>query len=255
MSDVLDRILADKRARVSRGDYAAAGKPARPTDGAAFLASLREPGTRIVAEIKAMSPSAGPILAGADGKVETFALAYRRGHAAAISIVTEEDHFGGRPEWVSRAKSISGLPVLMKDFIVAETQLDFAVSLGADAVLLIARALSDAEIGALRRGAGERGLAAVVEIHGAEEIPRAAATAPDVLGVTARDLATFDTKLSGLEALAPLLPAGPIPMAESGIASREDVTRLAAAGFRAFLVGEMLLRSEDPEGALRGLRG
>lgn len=255
MSDVLERILADKRARLARGEYAASGKPARPTDGAAFLAAIREPGLRIVAEIKAMSPSAGRILAGADGQVETLALAYRRGHAAAISVVTEEDHFGGRPEWVSRAKSISGLPVLMKDFIVAETQLDFAVSLGADAVLLIARALSDAEIGALRQGARARGLAAVVEIHAAEEIPRAAATEPDVLGVNARDLTNFDTNLSGLEALAPLLPAGPIPMAESGITSRDDVVRLAAAGFRAFLVGEMLLRSEDPEGAIRGLRG
>ena len=151
------------------------------------------PGTRIVAEIKARSPSAGEILRGADGKLESFALHYRRGRAAAISVVTEEDYFGGKPEWVPRAKSLSGLPVLMKDFVISERQLDFAVSLGADAVLLIVRALTADELAALSRGAAERGLAVVVEAHDAEEIRRAAAVHPDVLGVNARDLATFAT--------------------------------------------------------------
>lgn len=255
MSGILERILADKRARLERGEYAPRGKADRPTDGAAFLAALREPGTRIVAEIKAKSPSAGQILVGADGKVETLALHYRRGRAAAISVVTEEDHFGGRPEWLPRAKSISGLPALLKDFVVDERQLDFALSLGADAVLLIARALSDAELAALSRGARERGLASVVEVHDAVEIGRARAAAPDVLGVNARDLATFQTDLGSLAALAKAIPDGPVRLAESGIGTREDVERLAAAGFQAFLVGEALLRAEDPEEALRGLKG
>lgn len=255
MSDVLERILADKRARLARGEYAARGKADRPTDGAAFVAALREPGTRIVAEIKAKSPSAGQILAGADGKVETFALAYRRGRAAALSVVTEEDHFGGRPEWLPRAKSISGLPVLMKDFIVGESQLDFAVSLGADAVLLIVRALTDGELTALSRGARERGLASVLEAHDAAEITGAAGVAPDVLGVNARNLSTFETDLAALETLAKAIPEGPVRLAESGIRTRQDVERLARAGFQAFLVGETLLKSEDPEDALRSLRG
>ena len=255
MSDVLAEILAAKRARLARGEYGGRGKAPRPSDGAGFLASLREPGTRIVAEIKARSPSAGEILPGADGKIESFALYYRRGRAAAISVVTEEDFFGGKPEWMPRAKSISGLPVLMKDFVIAEGQLDFAVSLGADAVLLIVRALSDEELAALRRGAAERGLAAVVEGHDAEEIRRAAAVGPDVLGVNARNLATFATDREALAALAKEIPEGPVRLAESGIRSREDIVLLTDAGFQAFLVGEALLRAEDPEEELRSLRG
>jgi indole-3-glycerol phosphate synthase len=253
VSAVLDRILSDKRARLDRGEFTAAGRAAAPSDGARFVAALREPGVRIVAEFKARSPSAGEIVGGADGKLETFALAYRRGHAAAISIVTEQDHFGGNPEWVWRARRTSGLPVLMKDFIVSERQLDFALSLGADAVLLVARAVSEAELFHLRRAAADRGLAVVVEAHSAEEIPRAAAAAPDVLGVNARDLANFETDVASLEPLAREIPAGPVRLAESGITSREDVRRLAAAGWEAFLVGEALLRAEDPEGALRDL--
>lgn len=253
MSPVLERILSDKRARLAGGEYAPLERPAGTADGARFVASLREPGVRIVAEFKARSPSAGEIVAGADGKVETYALAYRRGHAAAISVVTEQDSFGGRPEWVSRAKRISGLPVLMKDFVLQERQLDFARSLGADAVLLIVRALSDADLARLRQAAAERGLAAVVEAHGAGEIPRAAAVHPDVLAGNARDLATFETDVSALEALAREIPAGPVRLAESGISSRDDVRRLAAAGWEAFLVGEALLRSEEPEAALREL--
>jgi indole-3-glycerol phosphate synthase len=257
MSDVLQRILADKRARLTRGEYSGVGAapPRRPTDGARFVASLSEPGYRIVAEIKAKSPSAGEILPGADGRVETFGLLYRRGHAAAISVVVEEDHFGGKPGWLPRAKEISGLPVLMKDFVVSEQQLDFAVALGADAVLLIVLALSDGELTSLARGARERGLAIVVETHDEAEIDRAAAVAPDVIGVNARNLETFETDIGRLESLAPRLPQGPILLAESGIRSRADLERLAASGYRAFLIGEHLLRSEDPEEFLRALRG
>ena len=254
MSDVLADILASKRARIARGEYAGAGAASRPTDGAAFAAALRGPGRRIVAEFKARSPSAGQILTSPDTKVESFGLMYRRGHAAAISVVIEEDHFGGKPEWLPRIKAMSGLPVLMKDFVVDERQLDFAVSLGADAVLLIARALVDGELERLSSAARERGLARVVEAHAAAEIGRSAEVGPDVLGVNARDLTTFRTDLETLEALAREIPAGPVRLAESGIRSRGDVERLSAAGFEAFLVGETLLRSADPEEELRELR-
>lgn len=257
VADVLGRIVADKRARLSRGEYApsSAGAPAvPPPDGARFVASLREPGIRIVAEIKHRSPSAGEILPGADGKIETIALAYRRGHAAALSVVVEEDHFGGRPDWLSRARRISGLPALWKDFVVSERQIDFAAALGADAVLLIVRILSDAELEALSSAAKSRGLAVVVEAHDVAEIARAAAAAPDVLGVNARDLSTFATSLETLEALGPAIPAGPVRLAESGVKGRSDIARLSAAGFEAFLVGETLLRAEEPEEVLRELR-
>ncbi|MGH9367981.1 MAG: indole-3-glycerol phosphate synthase TrpC [Thermoanaerobaculia bacterium] len=253
--DLLEKILADKRARLERGEYApSAPPPPRPSDGPAFVQALREPGVRILAEIKRRSPSSGEILPDADGRLETVALAYRRGRAAALSVVIEEDHFGGRPDWLPRAKRISGLPVLMKDFVVSEGQLDFALSLGADAVLLIVRALSDSDLARFREGARQRGLAAVVEAHGAEEIARAAAVGPEVLGVNARNLSDFSTDLSAVEKLAAAIPAGPVRLAESGIRTREDIARLAAAGYEAFLVGETLLSAEDPEEALRDLR-
>jgi indole-3-glycerol phosphate synthase len=254
MSDVLTRILASKQTRLSRGEYAPHGAPVRPTDGAAFVASLREPGTRIVAEFKAKSPSAGEILTSPETKVESFALIYRRGHAAAISVVIEEDHFGGDPSWLPRIKSMSGLPVLMKDFVFDERQLDFAVSLGADAVLLIVRALADGALARLAAAARERGLATVVEAHAALEIRQAAAVAPDVIGINARDLTTFETDLGVIDTMAREIPEGPVRLAESGIRSRRDIERLSAAGYQAFLVGETLLRAEDPEEQLRELK-
>jgi len=255
MTPILDRILMAKRARLDRGDYAAApAVPVTSTDGARFVASLREPGVRVIAEIKHRSPSAGEILPGADGKIESFALAYRRGHAAAISVVTEEDHFGGKPEWLPRAKRISGLPVLMKDFVISQRQLDFAVSLGADAVLLIVRALTPEELVEIGNGARERGLATVIEVHEAEEISRAMDAQPDVLGVNARDLTTFATDFNALEGIAASIPPGPVRLAESGITNRSDVARLQAVGYEAFLVGEALLRDNDPEQALRDLK-
>jgi indole-3-glycerol phosphate synthase len=251
---ILDDIVAAKRRRLERGEYGPLGKPAPRGDGAAFVASLSAPGVRIVAEIKGCSPSAGEILRGADGRVETMALAYRRGHAAALSVVIEEDFFCGRPDWLPRAKRIAGLPALMKDFVVSERQLDFAVSLGADAVLLIARALSDVELSSLAMAARDRRLATVVEAHDADEIRRAASCGPDVLGVNARDLSTFETSLEALAALGPCLPEGPVRLAESGIRTPADVARLRQAGFQAFLVGESLLRHEEPEQLLRELR-
>ncbi len=252
---LLDRILADKRARLERGEYApAAESPLCPSDGPSFVRALREPGVRVIAEIKRRSPSAGEILHDADGRLETIALAYRRGRAAALSIVVEQDHFGGRADWIPRARRISGLPALVKDFILSERQLDWAVSLGADAVLLIARVLPDAELSRLREGARQRGLAAVVEAHDAEEISRAAAVGPDVLGVNARDLSDFSADLSAVEKLAAAIPPGPVRLAESGIRTKDDLARLSAAGYEAFLVGEALLRAEDPEEALRDLR-
>ena len=253
-ADVLTSIVAATRRRIQEGAYASAhGAP--PPDGARFTASLREPGTRIIAEIKGRSPSAGEILRNPDRKVESISLAYRRGHAAAISVVTEREFFGGDPSWLARAKRISGLPVLMKDFIVEESQLDFAASHGADAVLLIAAISTPNELRRLREGARTRGMASLVEAHSRDEIVAAVESGAEIVGVNSRDLRTFAVALEASAALAFSIPEGCVRVAESGIATRADVEALSAAGFTAFLVGEALLRSDEPEAALRGLRG
>ncbi|MGH9441294.1 MAG: indole-3-glycerol phosphate synthase TrpC [Thermoanaerobaculia bacterium] len=251
---VLGSILAATRRRIREGGYSPAQPAGSSPDGARFLSSLREPGTRILAEIKARSPSSGEILKNCDRKVETLALTYRRGHAAAISVVTERESFGGDPRWIERAKRISGLPVIMKDFVLEEMQLDFAASHGADAVLLLAAVVDD-RLDFLIRAAELRGMAVLVETRSGEEIQRAAAAGAPAIGVNARDLRTFAVRLEDLVSLAPSIPPGCVRVAESGIGSRRDVETLAAAGYEAFLVGEALLRSEEPEVLLRELRG
>lgn len=252
---VLGEILAAKRRRLVSGELAPRGAPRLPSNGPRFLAALRGGGARVIAEIKHRSPSAGVILPDAEGRVESVARAYRRGGAAALSVVVERDFFGGDPGWIPRAKAASGLPVLMKDFVVDEVQLDLAVALGADAVLLIAAALDDAALLRLHRAAEERGLAPLVEAHDEGEIHRALAAGAALVGVNARDLTTFEVDLPGTARLGALLPAGAVRVAESGIGTRGDVERLSRAGYGAFLVGESLLRSGDEARALRELRG
>lgn len=256
-ADVLSRIADATRASIAAGRYAPLPLPAAASapDGARFAASLREPGTRILAELKRRSPSAGEISPHLDRRVETFALAYRRGHAAAISVVTEREFFGGDPGWIARARRISGLPVLMKDFILEESQIDFAVSAGADAILLIVALLDDASLSRLRAAAAARGLAVLVEAHDREEIRRAAAAGAEIVGVNARNLKTMAVDLAASASLAAAIPPSAIRVAESGIERRDQIEALAAAGFQAFLVGETLLRADDPEETLRSLRG
>ncbi len=271
---MLAEILAAKRRRLAAGEFTAARGRRRPQlrpppphprlDGARFaLASLSfsSPSRKslsslsFLCEIKHRSPSAGVILPDADARIEEIARAYRRGGAAALSVVVEQDFFGGDPAWLPRAKAATGLPVLMKDFVVDETQLDFAAALGADAVLLIAAALDDGELARLHAAAKARGLAVLVEAHDAGEVRRAAALGAELVGVNSRDLATFAVDLAGMARLGGLLPAGAVRVAESGIRTRADVEALAAAGYGAFLVGETLLRSDDPARTLRELRG
>jgi indole-3-glycerol phosphate synthase/phosphoribosylanthranilate isomerase len=270
---ILSEILAARRRRLAAGELAPRGVAAIPSDGDRFLASLRAGGPRVIAEVKHRSPSAGSILSGIAGGngsqppgppgagedlrsvIRSVAKAYRRAGAAAISVVTEPDFFGGDLAWLPEVKRISGLPVLMKDFVVDEVQLDLALSLGADAVLLIVAALSDAELGRLHAAARTRGLAVLVEAHDADEVRRALASGAEVVGLNARDLATFRVDLDRVAELGRLLPPSVVRVAESGIHGPVDVERLAAAGFDAFLVGESLLRSGDPARALRALRG
>ena len=254
---VLAEILEARRRRLAAGELAAErrGTAAIPSDGARFLASLRAGGARVIAEVKHRSPSAGVLLPDAATAFPSVAKAYRRAGAAAISVVTEPDFFGGDLAWLPEVKRVSGLPVLMKDFVVDEVQLDQALSLGADAVLLIVAALGDDELARLHRAALSRGLAVIVEAHDEEEVRRALAAGAEIVGLNARDLRTFRVDLDRVAAMGRLLPPSVVRVAESGIHGPADVARLADAGFDAFLVGESLLRSGDPARALRALRG
>ena len=267
---ILADILAARRRRLAAGELAPRGAAVIPSDGRRFLASLRAAGPRVIAEIKHRSPSAGTMLSTAriprtsgppggpdelPSAVRGVARAYRRAGAAAISVVTEPDFFGGDLAWLPEVKRISGLPVLMKDFVVDEVQLDLALSLGADGVLLIVAALEDEVLTRLHAAARERGLAVLVEAHDEEEVGRALAAGAEIVGLNARDLRTFQVDLDRIVALGTRLPSGVVRVAESGIHAPADVERLASAGFDAFLVGESLLRSPDPARALRTLRG
>lgn len=252
---VLEEILAAKRRRLAAGEIPGETSGRASSDGARFLGALRGVGARVIAEIKHRSPSAGEIVPGADRRVEELARAYRRAGAAALSVVVEQDFFGGDPSWLARAKSASGLPVLMKDFVLDERQLDQARAHGADAVLLIVAALSDGELLLLHRAARERGLAVLVEAHDGDEARRAVAAGAELVGVNARDLATFRVDLDAMGRLGRDLPVHVIRVAESGIRGRADLLRLGEAGYGAFLVGESLLRAADPARALRALRG
>jgi indole-3-glycerol phosphate synthase/phosphoribosylanthranilate isomerase len=269
---VLGEILAAKRRRIAAGEFTAdngarartlagAPPPDASPDGARFAAALSSFSKQnlslplFLSEIKHRSPSAGLILPDASSRIESIARAYRRGGASALSVVVEQDFFGGDPSWLPRAKAASGLPVLMKDFIVDEIQLDFAAALGADAVLLIVAALDDAALARLHAAARARSLAVLVEAHDEDEIQRGLAVGAEIVGVNARDLRTFAVDLQGMARLGALLPASVIRVAESGIRTRADVEALSAAGYGALLTGETLLRAPDPARALRELRG
>jgi indole-3-glycerol phosphate synthase / phosphoribosylanthranilate isomerase len=270
---IMGDILAAKRRRIAAGEFTAetaralsrvaVGLPAASPEGARFASALSPssfskqnlPLPLLLSEIKHCSPSAGLLLPDADSRVEDVAHAYRRGGASALSVVIEQDFFGGDPSWLPRAKAAAGLPVLMKDFVVDEVQLDFAAVLGADAVLLIVSALDGETLSRLHGAARSRGLAVLVEAHDETEIRRALAAGAEIVGVNARDLGTFAVDLPGMARLGGILPPSVVRVAESGIKTRGDVEALSGAGYGAFLVGETLLRAKDPARALRELRG
>ncbi len=219
----------------------------------AFSAALKRDGLNIIAEIKAASPSAGAIVENPD--VEQIAGEYQRGGAAAISIVAEAEFFHGSPEWIARASRASGLPVIMKDFIVNPSQIFRGVAAGADAVLLLASLLNLRQLSVYIGLLEEIGCDALVEVHDEEELQLAIDGGARLIGVNNRDLRTFKVDLATSERLAPRIPSGIVKVAESGIGSHEDIRRLRAAGFDAFLVGESLLRQNDRAAAVRELRG
>lgn len=253
MTNVLEEIVARTRARIDgeKPDRAAAERAAASREPFAFSRALRGAPARIIAEIKAASPSAGPIVP--DPDVDAIARDYARGGAAALSIVTEPEFFRGSRDWIARAKRAAGLPAIMKDFIVAPSQIVGAVAAEADAVLLLASLLDAARMRDFISLLDAYGCDALVEVHDEAELERAAAAGARLIGVNNRDLRTFRVDLATSERLAAKMPADVIRVAESGIRTRDDVERLLAAGFDAFLVGESLLRQPDRAEAVKAL--
>lgn len=257
VQDVLQRILQVKEGEVAAlRPYAAElrsqAADAPPVRG--FASALREAArVQLLAEIKRRSPSAGAIREGAHpGEV---ARAYERGGAAALSVLTDSQFFGGDLDALRSARAATSLPVLRKDFIVDALQLWEARAAGADAVLLIVRALDQARLGDLLAMAAELGMDALVEAHTLAEVERALAAGVTLLGVNNRDLATFTTDLALSEQLVRHVPAAVTFVAESGIRTSADVERLGACGVDAVLVGEALMRQPDITAAARALVG
>jgi indole-3-glycerol phosphate synthase len=227
---------------------AAATPPPRPF---ATVAPAETVG--VIAELKRRSPSAGPIHQTLD--LVGHARAYAAGGAVAISVLTETQHFGGSLDDLERVSAAVPLPVLRKDFIVDELQLLEARIAGAAAVLLIARVLPPVRLRALLVEAHRLGLAAVVEVHASEELDAARRAEARIVGVNSRNLDDFTIDRAAAERLLRRVPADVLAVGESGIESRADVERLAAAGADLVLVGTSLARLADPRAAVRALTG
>ncbi len=218
-----------------------------------FRLAIRQHGPAIIAEMKKASPSRGVLATDFDPVAR--ARAYQRGGAAALSVLTDSTFFQGSLDDLRAARAACDLPVLRKDFTLDQYQVLEAAANGADAILLIVAILDEPRIRALRAAAQHYEMAALVEVHDDQELDVALAAGADVIGINNRNLRTFEVSLETSLRLVQRIPAGVLKIAESGIHSAEDVTRLAASGFDAFLVGEHLMKSGDPTAALRALTG
>jgi indole-3-glycerol phosphate synthase len=256
--NVLDRIVDDTREEVARRrervplaqlEAAIGNRPeARP-----FHEALGRTGVSVIAEHKRRSPSAGTIREGAS--VADIVLAYERGGAAALSILTEPFHFGGSLDDLREALAVTELPILRKDFIVDPYQLYESAAVGADAILLIVAALEPDDLYELLREARDLDLDALVEVHDERELEVALDVEADVLGLNNRDLTDFTVDIERTYELLSDVPAGKTVVAESGFTSREELDELERVGVDAVLIGETLMRAPDVEAACRELVG
>ena len=260
MDDILQRILARKREEIAaRLESASLDELKRrieetpPARGfaAALRAKLSVNAPAVIAEIKRASPSQGVIR-------ENFwpseiAIAYEKGGAACLSVLTDVDFFMGSDEFLRQAREACALPALRKDFTIDAYQVYEARSIGADCILLIVAALDDAQLNTLCDLAAELGMDVLVEAHNADEVDRALRTNAQLIGINNRDLRTFKTSLDTTLSLHERVPSDRILVTESGIHSRDDVARMREAGVHAFLVGEIFMRADDPGTELKRL--
>ena len=259
MPTILDRIVETKwreveAARRMVSDRELERRVAELPPTRDFTAAVGAVGAiRVIAEVKKASPSAGMIRA--DFDPVAIASTYDSHGAAAISVLTDVDYFQGHLDYLTAVRRAVGCPVLRKDFILDRYQLLEARAAGADAALLIAECLPGDRLAALQRDATALGLHTLVELHDAEELPRVLDCGAIVIGINNRDLRSFITRLEHTLDLLPKIPRDRVVVSESGIRTRADLDRLQAAGARAVLVGESLMRSPDIGAALDALRG
>ena len=255
LPDILAQTRAVVERRKSTADLRAMELTAAAHEPRGFARALRAKvgasGMAVIAELKKASPSKGLIRESFDAA--TLAAQMEAGGAAVLSVLTDEKFFQGSLENLRRASAAVGIPCLRKDFMVDEFQVLEARANGADAILLIVAALTDTELKTLRVSARGLGLDVLCEVHDVRELERALALDCECVGVNSRDLRTFDVSLERAGELASLLPAGVVKVAESGIHTAADIRRLRAAGYEAFLIGESLMRKDDPGAALREL--
>jgi indole-3-glycerol phosphate synthase len=259
LSQILDRkrkLVAQLRADCSSRDFRERALAIRKNTDQHRLRQVLEsdnsPQPKIIAEFKRKSPSAGIIRE--DLTISEIVGRYERGGACAISILTEEEYFGGSVGDLCSARSSTNLPLLRKDFIIDPIQVFEAAIAGADAVLLIVAALADTSLKELRSLAeDDLRLDALVEVHTSEELHRALLAGAKIIGVNNRDLSTFRVSLNTSEALIAEAPRDRIMVSESGLQNPKSLCHLQALGFRGFLIGEALMRASDPETALRDL--
>ncbi|MFA5260710.1 MAG: indole-3-glycerol phosphate synthase TrpC [Candidatus Omnitrophota bacterium] len=249
MNDFLDKIIAHKRSLLKRKkaffDVLKTNvSSTRMTRYGLFKENISRAGQiNLIAEIKKASPSQGVIRP--DFNVEQLARVYADNGAAALSVLTENKFFLGRPEYVRRVSEIVPVPVLTKDFIIDEAQIYEAFLCGASAILLIVAILEDAALEHLLKVAAGLDLDCLVEIHQEDELQRALRAGADIIGINHRDLRTFEVDLNVSQRLIPRIPDGKVIVAESGIRTHADVQRLQDLGVHAVLIGEMFMRAED----------
>ena len=249
--EVIARLRSDPASRDFRDRALAIRANATPHR---LLQALESDSGRIniIAEFKRRSPSAGTIRS--ELSPTDVATRYERAGACAISVLTDEEYFGGSILDLAAIRERTALPLLRKDFILDEIQIYEAAAIGADAVLLIAAALTDAALAKLCATAeDELGLDALVEVHTSEQLGRAVRAGARIIGVNNRDLGTFQTSLDTSERLIAQAPGDQIMISESGLQDPKSLCHLRALGFRGFLIGEALMRARDPEAALRDL--
>jgi indole-3-glycerol phosphate synthase len=256
MHSILEKIIVDKKEEVRqlRKTGVAPVRSGTPPCRRDFISPLAtDERLGIIAEVKKASPSKGVIRS--DFDPETIARSYEYAGADCISVLTDEKYFQGSLQYLIRVRETVGLPVLRKDFIIDILQVEETAACGADAMLLIAAALDDVQLRDLYQAAGELGVQTLIEIHNHRELERVMQCEPVLIGINNRDLETFKTDITVTLELIKAIPRKIPVVSESGIHSPEQAQELRRAGVSALLVGESLMRRDDPASLLQSLAG